>query len=100
MGVSAPVVAEPSGGARVPVLILAVADVTAWKNTIGFGAESVAVIARTLELAHAQSREALLVLASHPRAAAQFSDVPNVLCVWGGERPMLEAAARAIVQVA
>ena len=97
MEVEASVVAEPSTNTNAPVVILAVADVTAWKNSIAFGAESLAAIERALFIAHAQARPALVVLAAHPRSAAQLTGAVNVLCVWGGEQPMLEAAARAIV---
>lgn len=100
MDIDAPIVSEPTPGTSVPVLILAVADVTAWKNTLGFGVEALATIERALHMAHAQQREVLVVLAAHPRTAAQLSDAANVMCIWGGERSMLEAAARAIARPA
>ena len=94
----APVVDQPTTNTRVPVLIAAYADVVAWKGDARFAEHSVQQIDRTLALAHAQRRDSLIVLFSHPRHAAQFPSATNILCAWGGEQPMQEAAARAVVR--
>jgi beta-glucosidase-like glycosyl hydrolase len=93
--IDAPTVTEPSAHTRVPVLIAAYADVVAWKGTAGFSAAAVARIEALVTAAKHAKRDSLVVLFSHPRHAAQFPSAPNVLCAWGGERPMQEAAARA-----
>jgi hypothetical protein len=87
-----------SAGTRVPVLIAAFADVVAGKSGPGFSSASRARIERAAAIAFDQKRASLVVLFSHPRHAAQLPDAPNVLCAWGGERPMQAAAARVIAR--
>ena len=98
LDVDAPVVTAPTSNTRVPVLIAAYADVVAWKGTAGFSAESIARIERAIEAAAARNRETLVVLFSHPRNANPLAGALNVLCAWGGEGAMQEAAARRIVR--
>ena len=86
------------GGTRVPVLIVAYADAVAGKAVGGFSRANCERIERAVATAHEQKREALVVLFSHPRSAAHLSGVPNVLCAWGGEKPMQAAAARVIAR--
>ncbi|MFI5233524.1 MAG: glycoside hydrolase family 3 protein [Gemmatimonadales bacterium] len=86
------------GGIRVPVLIAAFADVVAGKAEPGFSHASRNRIERAVATAIEQKRESLVVLFSHPRHAAQLSGAPNVLCAWGGEKPMQAAAARVIAR--
>ncbi|HZX68808.1 MAG TPA: glycoside hydrolase family 3 N-terminal domain-containing protein [Candidatus Elarobacter sp.] len=87
-----------SGGTRVPVLVAAYADAVAGKAEAGFSLASRNRVERTLATAREQKRESLVVLFSHPRNAAQFAGAPNVLCAWGGEKPMQAAAARVIAR--
>jgi beta-glucosidase-like glycosyl hydrolase len=98
LGVDAPVVAEPTPRTRVPVLIAAFDDVVAWKGRTGFSDASRATIERTLSIAKAQRRDACVVLFAHPANAEEFPGAANVVCAWGGERPMQEAAARVLVR--
>ena len=49
-------------------------------------------------IAHEQKRDSLVILFSHPRNAAQVPAVANLLCAWGGEKPMQAAAARVIAR--
>ena len=86
------------GGTRVPVLIAGFADTVAGKAEPGFSRASLNRIERAVATAHEQKRESLVVLFSHPRHAAQVSSAPNVLCAWGGEKPMQGAAARVIAR--
>jgi len=88
---------HPSG-TRVPVLIAAFADAVAGRGAGGFSRASCDRIERAAATAHEQKRESLVVLFSHPRHAAQIPSAPNVLCAWGGERPMQAAAARVIAR--
>jgi hypothetical protein len=87
-----------SGGTRVPVLIAAFADAVAGKPSGGFSQANRERIERTVAIAQEQRRESLVVLFSHPRHAAQLPGAPNVLCAWGGEKPMQAAAARVIAR--
>ena len=98
LDVEAPVVAAPSSDTRVPLLVAAYADIVPWKGTAGFSAASLAQIQQAINAAHALRRHTLVILFSHPRNAAAMPAAPNVLCAWGGERPMQEAAARAVVR--
>ncbi len=95
--IEANVIDLQSAGTRVPVLITAFADVVAGKGA-GFSQANRDRIERAAAIAHEQKRESLVVLFSHPRHAAQFPAAPNVLCAWGGERPMQAAAARVIAR--
>jgi len=96
--VDATPVEHPSSNTRVPVLIAAYSDVIAWKGNSGFSSVTITHIERIIAAAREQRRDVLLVLFSHPRCAASMPFAPNVLCAWGGERPMQEAAARAITR--
>jgi beta-glucosidase-like glycosyl hydrolase len=96
--IDAPIVTQPSAHTRVPVLIAAYSDVVAWKGTAGFSAASVTRIEALVTAAKHAKRDSLVVLFSHPRHAAHLPSAPNVLCAWGGERPMQEAAARALTR--
>jgi beta-glucosidase-like glycosyl hydrolase len=96
--IEANVIDTRSSGTRVPVLIAAFADSVAGKTAPGFSRASRGRIERSAATAKEQKRESLVVLFSHPRHAAQVPDVPNVLCAWGGEKPMQAAAARAIAR--
>jgi beta-glucosidase-like glycosyl hydrolase len=96
--VDAPIVTEPTTNTKVPVIIAAYADVVAWKGHDGFGDDSRAIVARTLDVAAYQKRDATIVLFGHPRHAAAFPSAKNIICAWGGEEPMQAAAARVLVR--
>jgi beta-glucosidase-like glycosyl hydrolase len=96
--IEANVIDTSSAGTRVPVLIAAFADVVAGKREPGFSRASRDRIERAAAVAHEQKRESLVVLFSHPRHAEQLPAVPNILCAWGGEKPMQRAAARVIAR--
>jgi beta-glucosidase len=96
--VEANVIDMRSTGTRVPVLIAAFADSVAGKTEPGLSRASRDRIERAAAIAKEQKRESLVVLFSHPRHAAQIPDAPNVLCAWGGEKPMQAAAARVIAR--
>lgn len=96
--VEANVIDMRSTGTRVPVLIAAFADSVAGKSEPGFSRASRDRIERAAAIAKEQKRESLVVMFSHPRHAAQVPEVANVLCAWGGEKPMQAAAARVIAR--
>ena len=98
LDIDAPVVAEPTPHTRVPVLIAAFADVVDGKGRLGFGGASQAAVSRAISVAQAQRRDACVVLFSHPSNATDVSDAANVVCAWGGEQPMQEAAARVLAR--
>lgn len=96
--VDAPVVTAPTTNTKIPVIITAYADVVAWKGHDGFGADSRAIVSRTLAVAEYQRRDATIVLFGHPRHASAFPEAKNIMCAWGGEEPMQSAAARVLVR--
>lgn len=96
--IEANVIDVRAAGTPTPVLISAFADVVAGKDAAGFSGPSRDRIERVLAVAAAQRRETLVVLFSHPRHVAQLPAAPNVLCAWGGEKPMQAAAARVIAR--
>ena len=98
LGLEAAHVTEPTNNTRVPVVIAAYSDVLAWKGRVGFAPASCGRIQRAVSIAQQQAREVLVTLFSHPRHATSMLFAPNVLCAWGGEQPMQEAAARALVR--
>ena len=96
--IEANVIDMSSAGTRVPVLIAAFSDPVAGKREPGFSRANRDRIERAAAIAHEQKRESLVVLFSHPRHAEQLPAVPNVLCAWGGAKPMQRAAARVIAR--
>lgn len=96
--IEANVIDMRSSGTRVPVIITAYADSVAGKTEPGFSRASRDRIERAVAIARDQKRESLVVMFSHPRHAAQFPQAPNVLCAWGGEKPMQCAAARVVAR--
>ena len=89
---------EPTAHTKVPMLVAVYADVIAWKGADGVSAFAQAQVHRALAVAREQGRESCVVLFSHPRHAAELASAANVLCAWGGEAPMQEAAARVLAR--
>lgn len=96
LDVEASVVAEPSTGTRVPVLIAVFSDEREERGRVALSDANVARVARTIGHARARGREILVVLFAHPRRASELPDAPNVLVAWGAEAPMQAATARVI----
>lgn len=51
-------------------------------------------VAGVVAEARARQRGSVVVVFGHPRLAAQLPEAPNVVCAWGGDRAMQDAAAR------
>ena len=51
-------------------------------------------VARAVSDARAARRSVVAVLFGPPMLADEMPEVPNVICAWGGDRAMQEAAAR------
>lgn len=91
-------VVEQAGGASGATLVIALfGDVRAWKKRAGYSEASRATVAAAVREA-AAARDVIVVQFSHPRLASEIPDAPTVLCAWGGERAMQEAAARRLAQ--
>jgi beta-glucosidase len=70
-------------------LVVVYSDVRAWKGRPGLSADAVERAAEALRAAP----DATVVLLSHPRLAAQLPAARHLLCGWGGEPLMQQAAA-------
>lgn len=80
-----------SGGGDRTLVVALYADIRAWKGRPGLSEEAVR---RLAELVAADARA--VVLFGHPRLVTEIpGDVP-VLCAWGGESLMQEAAVRVL----
>jgi beta-glucosidase-like glycosyl hydrolase len=76
-------------------LIALYADVRAWKGRVGLSAEA----SRRLREALSEPGPSLVVLFSHPWNGVEVPPGVPVLCAWGGEPIMQEAAARAVARL-
>lgn len=75
------------------VLVAVYGEVRGWKGRAGLSEEA---RLRVRELA--RKEKGVVVLFGHPRLAAAFPQDRPVLCAWGGEAIMQEAAARVIAR--
>ena len=82
------------GDARGPLVIALFGDVRAWKGRIGYGEPAKAAVRAAVAAARAAARDATVVQFAHPRLAAELPEAETVVCAWGGEKCMQEAAAR------
>jgi beta-glucosidase-like glycosyl hydrolase len=71
-------------------VVLVFGDIRSWKGRAGYSDETRAAVARACEVAP----DVTVVQFSHPRLAAQLPDARNLVCAWGGEAVMQQAAAR------
>lgn len=90
-------VATPSADRRDPVLVAAYADIRPWKGHAAFTSAARLQVRGALEAAARMYRPALVVLFGHPRRAAELPEATDLLCAWGGDRAMQEAAARRVL---
>ena len=90
---------EGSDGAGPPdgsKLVAVFADVRAWKGRVGLSAGARTRIREAL----AEPGPGLVVLFSHPWNAVEIPTQAALLCAWGGEPLMQEAAARSVARLA
>ncbi|HUF14173.1 MAG TPA: glycoside hydrolase family 3 N-terminal domain-containing protein [Longimicrobiales bacterium] len=71
-----------------PLLIAVYADIRAWKGRPGLSPAAIDAVARL-----SGAGPATVCLFGHPRLAADLRDAPTIVCAWGGEAIMQEAAA-------
>jgi hypothetical protein len=71
-------------------VVLVFGDIRSWKGRAGYSDETRAAVAR----ACAAAPNITVVHFSHPRLAAQLPEPDNLVCAWGGEAVMQQAAAR------
>lgn len=87
----------PTGDTRAPLVIALFGDIRSWKGRPGYSAASRRRVATLCDAAERLARDAIVVQFSHPRLAVEIPEAPNVVCAWGGERVMQEAAAEVLL---
>ncbi len=88
------VVDAPTAASRGPLVVALFGDIRAWKGRPGYSAAAREAVAAACRAAQDAARDAIVVQFSHPRLAAELTGAANVICAWGGERVMQEAAGR------
>jgi beta-glucosidase len=90
---------EGSAEARVH-LVAVFADTRGWKGRAGLSDEARAAVARAVAAGASEvaGAGALILLFGHPRVAGELPAGVPVLCAWGGEPLMQEAAAEALAR--
>jgi beta-glucosidase-like glycosyl hydrolase len=87
-------VESPSGESGSSLLVALFGDIRSWKGRPGYSAAARDAVASAVAAANRQARDATVVQFSHPRLAAQIGVAPDVVCAWGGDGVMQQAAAR------
>ena len=91
-------VAEGAGASGSTLVVAVFGDIRGWKRRSGYSAATREAVATAVRAARAAARDVIVVMFSHPRLAAELPADAPVLCAWGGERAMQEAAARRILK--
>jgi beta-glucosidase-like glycosyl hydrolase len=93
-GLDARLATAPSAASRGPVIVALFGDIRSWKGRPGYSTAARAAVRTACDAARAQARDAVVVQFSHPRLAGAVEGADAIVCAWGGERVMQEAAAR------
>lgn len=93
----APVGTPGAGDSAVPLIVALFGDIRGWKGRPGYSEAARSRVAQALAAANMSARDAVVVQFSHPRLAAELGDAPHIVCAWGGDRVMQEAAARVLL---
>ena len=88
------VVDGPSDDGRGAVCIVVRGAPESGRGRAGYTAETRTRVSASVAAARAARRSVVAVIFGPPTLAEELPDVPNVICAWGGDRGMQEAAAR------
>lgn len=94
MGHEPRVVDGPTAEGRGAVVIALRGEPAPGRGRAGYSEETRARVAQVVADARAARRSVVAVLFGPPALASEIASVPNVVCAWGGDRAMQEAAAR------
>lgn len=94
LGLSPRLVDSALDGANGPVVIAVYGEARAGRGRAGYGDPTRRRVAQAVAEARQAQRQPVVLVFGHPRLAAGFPEAPNVVCCWGGDRAMQEAAAR------
>ncbi|MEO7647352.1 MAG: glycoside hydrolase family 3 N-terminal domain-containing protein [Gemmatimonadaceae bacterium] len=82
-----------TGDAATAVIAL-FGDIRSWKGRPGYSAVSLDAVRAAVAGARERRQETVIVQFSHPRLAASIEADAPIVCAWGGESAMQQAAAR------
>lgn len=87
---------RPSGktGDAATAVIALFGDIRSWKGRPGYSAASLDAVRAAVAGARERRQETVIVQFSHPRLAASIEADAPIVCAWGGESAMQQAAAR------
>lgn len=94
MGHEPRIVSGPTDEGRGAVVLAVRGEPAAGRGRLGYSEDTRARVARVMGEARAARRSVVAVLFGPPAMAEEIPGVPNVICAWGGDRAMQEAAAR------
>lgn len=94
MGLDPRRVEGPTEDGRGAVLIALRGEPAPGRGRAGYSDTTRQRVASAVADARTARRSVVAVLFGPPALAAEIPDVPNVICAWGGDRAMQEAAAR------
>lgn len=69
-------------------------DIRSWKGRPGYSAAALDAVRAAVAAARERKQETVIVQFSHPRLAASIEADAPIVCAWGGESAMQQAAAR------
>lgn len=81
-------------GAGATAVIALFGDIRSWKGRPGYSAASLDAVRAAAATARERKQVTVIVQFSHPRLAASIEADAPVVCAWGGESAMQQAAAR------
>jgi len=84
----------PAGESRTTLIVALFGDIRGWKGRPGYSDAARAAVADAVEAAARSARDVTVVQFSHPRLAYQIPEPRAVVCAWGGDSVMQQAAAR------
>ncbi|MGQ0715305.1 MAG: glycoside hydrolase family 3 protein [Gemmatimonadaceae bacterium] len=83
-------VEKPSGDARASVVVALFGDIRSWKGRPGYSPEARKAVDKVID----KAADSVVMQFSHPRLAAELKKPTHVVCAWGGDAVMQQAAAR------
>ncbi len=88
--------ARPAGEATddSTAVIALFGDIRSWKGRPGYSAASLEAVRKAVAGARDRKQKTVVVQFSHPRLAASIEADAPIVCAWGGESAMQQAAAR------
>jgi beta-glucosidase-like glycosyl hydrolase len=90
--------AEPQLGSGSTLVVALFGEALPGKGRAGYSDATRQRVQQLLDGARTAARDAIVVLFGHPRQAAEIPGAGTVLCAWGGDRAMQEAAGRRLAR--